>query len=94
MGGCVQVMDCVVDRGKAGEVYTVGSNIEQANFKTVKMILRCLNKPERLIQFVDDRPGHDFRYSVDITKIKKLGWQPFVKVRGFRGLLGLSLPVQ
>jgi len=73
---CAEAIDFIMNRGKLGEVYNVGSHVEQHNLKTVKMILKCLNRPEHLIQFVKDRPGHDFRYSVDITKIKKLGWEP------------------
>jgi len=75
---CARAIECVMSKGCVGEIYNIGSGFEQPNIKTVKMILACLNKPERLIQYVKDRPGHDFRYSVDIARIKKLGWQPQV----------------
>jgi dTDP-glucose 4,6-dehydratase len=45
------------------------------------MILKILNKPESLITFVKDRPGHDFRYSLKIDKIKKLGWKPSMSLK-------------
>ncbi|MCB1195024.1 dTDP-glucose 4,6-dehydratase [bacterium] len=67
----------VLLQGKIGEVYNVGGNNEWENIMIVKEILRLLNKPESLIEFVKDRPGHDFRYSIDNTKIKNdLGWAP------------------
>ncbi len=75
---CAEAMDFILKKGKLGDVYNVGSHFEQKNLTTVKMILKCLNRPQSLIQFVKDRPGHDFRYSVDIEKIKKLGWEPKV----------------
>ena len=64
----------VFEKGKLGEIYNVGSNFEKKNLDTVKTILRFLGKPLSLINFVPDRPGHDFRYSVKCFKIKKLGW--------------------
>jgi len=63
-------------KGKIGEIYNVGSNQERRNIDVVKTILKILNKKEDLIEFVKDRPGHDFRYSLDTTKIKnELGWE-------------------
>ncbi|MFZ7131642.1 MAG: dTDP-glucose 4,6-dehydratase [Eubacteriales bacterium] len=70
-------IDLIIHKGKVGEVYNVGSYHERTNIEVVKMILKELNKPETLIQFVPDRPGHDKRYAVDSSKIQKeLGWQP------------------
>lgn len=66
----------VIQRGKSGEVYNIGGGNEKRNIDVVKTILKILRKPETLIQFVPDRPGHDFRYALDITKIKKLEWKP------------------
>ncbi len=61
----------------AGEVYNIGADGEQANIDVVRAILQILGKSERLIRFVADRPGHDFRYSVDASALRsKLGWQP------------------
>jgi len=67
----------VMERGVAGEVYNLGGNAERANIDVVKEILRLLGKPESLIQYVTDRPGHDRRYAMDIDKIgRELGWRP------------------
>ncbi|MFC4765808.1 dTDP-glucose 4,6-dehydratase [Effusibacillus consociatus] len=70
-------IDLVIHKGKPGEVYNVGGRNEWANIDIVKMILSILNKPESLIRFVQDRPGHDRRYAIDSTKIRTgLGWTP------------------
>ncbi|MGE3973949.1 MAG: dTDP-glucose 4,6-dehydratase [Bdellovibrionales bacterium] len=62
--------------GKSGEVYNFGSDNEWPNIEIVKTILKKLNKPESLIKYVKDRPGHDRRYAIDATKSKKeLGWK-------------------
>lgn len=67
----------VLENGKSGEVYNIGANQEMKNIEIVKLILKKLNKPESLIEFVKDRPGHDRRYAIDSTKIQKeLGWKP------------------
>ena len=70
-------IDLVVTRGKIGEVYNVGGHNERHNIDVVKAILKQLNKPESLIEFVTDRKGHDRRYAIDATKIEnELGWTP------------------
>ncbi len=67
----------VLEKGKTGEVYNIGGNNEKANIQIVRLILETLNKPESLITYVQDRPGHDRRYAIDNTKItKELGWAP------------------
>lgn len=67
----------VLERGTAGEVYNIGGNNEKANIEIVRLILKELGKPESLIAYVKDRPGHDRRYAVDNTKIvTELGWRP------------------
>lgn len=69
----------VFKNGKSGEVYNIGGNNEKANIEIVKGILSQLGKPESLIKYVKDRPGHDRRYAIDNTKIKnELGWEPKV----------------
>ena len=70
----------VLMRGKIGEVYNIGGNNEIKNIDIVKNILGYLNKPETLIKYVTDRLGHDRRYAIDASKIKKeLGWEPKYK---------------
>lgn len=67
----------VLTKGKIGEVYNIGGNNEKANLEIVRLILQELNKPESLITYVKDRPGHDRRYAIDNTKITtELGWVP------------------
>ncbi len=76
VGDCAEAIWTVVERGKAGEIYNVGSGQERRNIEVVKTILSIMGKPESLITFVKDRPGHDFRYSLCSEKIKKeLGWE-------------------
>ena len=66
-------------KGKAGEVYNFGGNSERTNLQVIKAILKILDKPESLIEFVKDRPGHDLRYAIDASKVKReLGWEPKV----------------
>ena len=63
--------------GRAGEVYNIGSGAEQPNIDIVKRILQALGKPETLIKYVTDRPGHDRRYAIDSSKLRaELGWKP------------------
>jgi len=70
-------IDLVLHRGKEGEIYNVGGNCEKTNLEVVKIILKELNKPESLLRFVKDRPGHDRRYALDTAKIaRELGWYP------------------
>ncbi|MFC2083895.1 dTDP-glucose 4,6-dehydratase [Bacteroidota bacterium] len=70
-------LELIWQEGVVGEVYNIGSNNEMKNIDLVKLILKNLNKPEHLIEFVKDRPGHDKRYAIDSSKIMdKLGWKP------------------
>ena len=70
-------IDLVMRKGREGEVYNVGGHNERTNLEVVKTILRELGKPESLIAYVTDRPGHDQRYAIDPTKIhQELGWLP------------------
>ena len=67
----------VLEKGEAGQVYNVGGNNEKANIEIIRLILKELGKPESLISYVKDRPGHDRRYAIDNTKITTLlGWRP------------------
>ena len=63
-------IDLIIHKGKEGEVYNVGGHNERTNLEVVKTILKALNKPESLIKFVTDRPGHDMRYAIDPTKLE------------------------
>ncbi|MGG1614991.1 dTDP-glucose 4,6-dehydratase [Paenibacillus phoenicis] len=70
-------IDLVIHQGRDGEVYNIGGNNERTNLYIVRTILEQLGKPETLIKYVQDRPGHDRRYGIDPTKImKELGWKP------------------
>ena len=72
----VSALFTVLEKGKKGEIYNVGGNNEKRNIDLVKQILKLLKKPESLIEFVTDRKGHDLRYAIDSSKIKKeLGWK-------------------
>ncbi|WP_309120818.1 dTDP-glucose 4,6-dehydratase [Paenibacillus sp.] len=72
-----RAIDLVLHKGVTGEVYNVGGNNERTNIDIVRRILQALNKPESLIKYVQDRPGHDRRYGIDATKIRtELGWEP------------------
>lgn len=70
-------VDLVLHRGQAGEVYNIGGRNERTNLHVVRSVLQELGKPESLIRFVQDRPGHDRRYGIDADKItRELGWKP------------------
>lgn len=74
-----QAIAHVVEKGKPGEIYNIGGGQEKANIDVVKGILQVLGKPESLITFVKDRPGHDWRYALSTTKIEaEVGWRPTV----------------
>lgn len=80
----------VYKNGKSGEVYNVGGNNEKANIEIVKEILKQVGKPESLIKYVKDRPGHDKRYAIDNSKISnELNWQPKVDFE-----TGLKMTIQ
>ena len=65
----------ILEKGSIGEIYNIGSGVEKTNLETVKCISSIMNV-DPYIKFITDRKGHDYRYSVDCSKIKKLGWQP------------------
>lgn len=75
---CIAI-DTVLHNGVKGEVYNVGGNNEKTNLEVVKLILKTLGKSEDLISFVEDRKGHDYRYAIDSSKMKReLNWEPSV----------------
>ncbi len=71
----------LINNGQNGEVYNVGANQECTNLELAKMILELLGKNESYINFVNDRPGHDLRYSLDISKIQSTGWDVQVDLK-------------
>lgn len=72
-----RAIDLIIRRGREGEIYNIGGHNERTNLQVVKTVLKELNRPESLIQFVTDRPGHDRRYAIDPSKIhSELGWLP------------------
>ncbi len=67
----------VLERGEIGKVYNIGGEAEAPNLEIIRRLLGLLDKPESLIQFVADRPGHDWRYAMDISRMRNdLGWTP------------------
>lgn len=69
-------VDMIIKNGRDGEVYNLGGHSEKTNLEVVKTILHELGKPESLITYVSDRPGHDLRYAIDSTKTEEeLGWK-------------------
>jgi dTDP-glucose 4,6-dehydratase len=74
---CVHGVLALLDKGEPGQIYNIGSSEEKPNLEVVRRVLSLLGKDESLIEFVSDRPGHDFRYAVDAAKIcVQTGWQP------------------
>jgi dTDP-glucose 4,6-dehydratase len=72
-----RAIDLVLHHGAIGEVYNIGGHNERSNNEIVKAVLAALGKPESLIAYVADRPGHDRRYGIDAAKItRELGWRP------------------
>ncbi|MHB0866620.1 MAG: dTDP-glucose 4,6-dehydratase [Thermoleophilia bacterium] len=69
-------IDAVLHHGEIGQIYNIGGGNEKSNVYITKQILKILDKPEDMIKPVADRLGHDFRYSIDCTKTKALGWEP------------------
>ena len=66
----------LIKNGERGQVYNIGGGNELENIEITQLILEKLGKSEDLIQFVEDRKGHDLRYSIDCSKLIKLGWKP------------------
>jgi dTDP-glucose 4,6-dehydratase len=72
-----RAIEMVMEKGGAGEVYNIGGEGEKTNLEITKTILEFLGKPDSLIQYVTDRPGHDIRYAIDFSKIEReVGWKP------------------
>jgi len=72
-----EAIDIALNKGKSGEIYNVSAGNELTNIHIVETILKLMDKPEKTINFVEDRPGHDLRYSLDSSKIRnELKWKP------------------
>ena len=72
-----EALNILLQNGEPGEIYNISSGNEYENIELVKRILKIMNKDESLIEFVEDRPGHDIRYSLNSSKIRsELGWKP------------------
>lgn len=71
-----RALHLMLEKGVPGEVYNVGVDNEHSNLEIAKTVLRLMNLPESMIEFVVDRPGNDLRYAIDSSKLQKMGWQP------------------
>lgn len=69
-------IDFIINNGYAGNIYNIGGGQEMQNIEITEIILKDLRKPDTLKKYVKDRPGHDRRYSLDISKIRGMGWSP------------------
>lgn len=66
----------VMEKGQDGEIYNISAGEELTNIEVVKKVLKVMGQPENFFEFIKDRPGQDIRYSINVEKIKKLGWVP------------------
>jgi len=85
VGDTCSAIDLILHKGRDGEVYNVGGNAERRNIDIARKVLEMMGKDEGAITYVADRPGHDYRYALDNSKIEReLGWKPSIDVE--RGL--------
>lgn len=71
-----EAIDLVLHKGVLGETYNVGTAVEMENIEMIELLLQTLDRPASLIRYVKDREGHDRRYSMNVDKIRALGWEP------------------
>ena len=71
-----KAVDFVLHNGSPGEIYNIGGGAEKTNIEITDKILELLGKDQSVIEHVKDRPGHDLRYSLDCSKLRKMGWKP------------------
>jgi dTDP-glucose 4,6-dehydratase len=85
-----RAIDIIMHKGKAGEIYNVGADNEWANIDLAKRLLKIMGKSEALLTSVKDRPGHDRRYAIDSSKLRReLGWMPSIAFdRGLEDTIG------
>ena len=79
-----RAIDMVLHRAEPGGVYNVGTGVETSGLEVARTVLRLLGKPESLIEYVADRPGHDYRYALDTSLMRTLGWRPGRRCGGWR----------
>jgi len=79
----------ILEKGKIGEIYNIGSEEEWENLEVARLILSIMGKSESLIKFIKDRPGHDYRYALNSQKTRNLGWKPQIDFRS-----GIKLTVE
>ena len=73
-----RAIETIMEKGEPGEVYNIGTGDEKTNLETTKFILQEMGLGQELIEYVKDRPGHDWRYAINSQKLRGLGWQPCV----------------
>ena len=73
-----RAIDLVLHEAPAGSTYNIGTGVETSGLQVAEAVLEIMGKPHGLIEFVADRPGHDYRYALDITRITQLGWEPSI----------------
>ncbi|WP_171714219.1 dTDP-glucose 4,6-dehydratase [Acidianus sp. RZ1] len=73
-----EAINLVLNKGRKGEIYNISARQELTNLQVIKKVLEVMGKNDELLKFVDDRPGHDFRYSITNEKIVNLGWRPSI----------------
>jgi dTDP-glucose 4,6-dehydratase len=71
-----RAVEFLLDHGVPGEIYNIGGGHEKTNLEITDKILELLGKDKSMVEYVTDRPGHDFRYSLDCSKLQKMGWEP------------------
>lgn len=71
-----RAIEFLLQKGNYGEIYNIGGGNEKTNLQITRMILKLLKKDTSMIEYVANRPGHDFRYSLDCSKLQALGWKP------------------
>ena len=72
-----RAVEFLLERGNHGEIYNIGGGNEKTNLEITHKILDLLSMDDAMIKYVTDRPGHDFRYSLDCSKILSMGWKPW-----------------
>lgn len=82
-----RALDLLLKKGEPGEVYNIGADNERDNLEITRLILSYFGKGDETIKFVEDRKGHDRRYAIDATKIKRLGWEPLYPREKFEAAL-------